>query len=205
MCYAMSSDAGVTWQKSSGEKYTIPISAATAEYVDRIPQNRGLINQTSMSADSSGFPYIATYFIPEGESVPQYHIIWQTTSGWKTRAVTTRKTPFSLSGMGTKKIPISRPQVVIDHSQKVYLIYRDQEQGNRVTVSMSKDRQLDAWKMVNVTDYSVGHWEPTLDTELWKDSQKLHLFVQKVGQGDGDWLEDIPPQPVYICEVPLHE
>ncbi|KAA5433784.1 neuraminidase, partial [Bacteroides cellulosilyticus] len=62
LCYACSFDNGVTWQKADGEKYELPIRADNAEYVCRIPQNSGLINQTSMSADGDGHPYIATYW-----------------------------------------------------------------------------------------------------------------------------------------------
>lgn len=51
MCYACSKDGGITWQKSTGEKYTLPITAATAEYAVRIPQKSELINQTSMATE----------------------------------------------------------------------------------------------------------------------------------------------------------
>lgn len=55
-------DNGVTWYKSDGEQYKLPITASNAEYACRIPQNSELINQTSMSADAGGNPYIATYW-----------------------------------------------------------------------------------------------------------------------------------------------
>ena len=53
---------GVTWYKSSGEQYELPIQIVNAEYACRLPQNCELINQTSMSADAEGNPYIATYW-----------------------------------------------------------------------------------------------------------------------------------------------
>ncbi|MGO8055575.1 BNR-4 repeat-containing protein, partial [Rhizobium leguminosarum] len=59
ICYARSKDGGKTWEKSSGEKYQSPITAANAEYALRIPQKSELINQTSMFADAQGNPYIA--------------------------------------------------------------------------------------------------------------------------------------------------
>ena len=46
MCYARSRDGGKTWEKSNGERYELPITAANAEYAWRIPQNSELINQT---------------------------------------------------------------------------------------------------------------------------------------------------------------
>ncbi|MCU0388858.1 MAG: BNR repeat-containing protein, partial [Chitinophagaceae bacterium] len=60
MCYARSNDGGRTWQKSDGTAYTLPVKASSAEYAARIPQNSDLINQTSMTTDGRGNPYIAT-------------------------------------------------------------------------------------------------------------------------------------------------
>jgi hypothetical protein len=37
---------------------------------------------------------------------------------------------------------------------------------------------------------------------LWKDSLVLNIFVQRAGQGDGETLEDLPAQPVYILGMP---
>ena len=76
MCYAKSTDGGRSWRRSSGAHYQLPITARTAEYVWRIPQGSELINQTSMAADSSGRAYIATYWRPHEESVPQYFVIY---------------------------------------------------------------------------------------------------------------------------------
>ena len=41
-------DNGVTWYKTSGERYELPIKLSNAEYACRLPQNCELINQTSM-------------------------------------------------------------------------------------------------------------------------------------------------------------
>lgn len=62
LCYARSRDGGLTWEKSDGEPYALPITADNAEYACRIPQNSELINQTGMTADGDGHPYIATYW-----------------------------------------------------------------------------------------------------------------------------------------------
>ncbi|MBC7721870.1 MAG: BNR-4 repeat-containing protein, partial [Pedobacter sp.] len=74
MCYAASDDGGITWHKSNGELYKLPITQATAEIVVSIPQKSELINQTSMTADEDGKPYIATYWKPTGTLVPQYQL-----------------------------------------------------------------------------------------------------------------------------------
>ncbi|HEY5371955.1 MAG TPA: BNR repeat-containing protein [Hanamia sp.] len=112
MCYARSRDGGKTWEKSTGEKYILPITAATAEYACHILQNSELINQTSMFADSKGQPYIVTYWCDPGADVPQYHLIYKRGKSWQIYNTAFRHTAFSLRGMGTKHIPISRPQII---------------------------------------------------------------------------------------------
>lgn len=205
MCYAKSSDGGLTWYKSTGQKYTIPITLSTAETVKSIPQKSELINQTSMYADSYGRPYIASYWKESGAVAPQYYMVYRDASGWKTKRMTDRKTNFSLSGSGTKKIPISRPQIVVDDRQTkviTYLVYRDEERDSRVSVNINTDLSTDRWLVYDLSGFSVNSWEPSLDTELWRDSTKLHVFVQKMGQGDGETLENLPAQTAYMASMP---
>lgn len=201
--YAKSSDGGRTWHRSSGEKYDLPITAQSAEYVWRIPQNSELINQTSMTADSLGNPYIATYWRPAGTTTPQYQLVYFDGKNWKHSQISQRRTPFTLSGLGTKRIPISRPQIVVDSSRnktKVIVIFRDTERGNRVTAAICNDLDGDVWNLKDLTQTDVGLWEPTFDINLWNQKKELHLFVQRVGQGDGEGLENSPPQMISILE-----
>lgn len=200
LCYACSFDNGVTWQKADGEKYELPIRADNAEYVCRIPQNSELINQTSMSADGDGHPYIATYWRASDSKIPQYRVVWHDGEAWHIRQVSDRKTPFSLRGGGTKMIPIARPRIVV-HKERAYYIFRDQEQGGKVSVAYTPSISTGKWSVTDLTDFSVDAWEPSHDTELWKHKHRLHLFVQRTGQGDGERTVELAPQSVYVLEV----
>lgn len=201
MCYARSADGGQTWQKSSGAQYQMPITARTAEYAWRIQPGSELINQTSMSADALGRPYIATYFRPPGELVPQYHIIYLDGERWRSSQVTHRTTPFSLSGQGTRRIPISRPQILVRSAGtrvEGFMVFRDSERGHRVSVAVTQDIIGGAWVIRDLTKGSVGMWEPTYDEAAWKKRKEIHLLIQRVGQGEGESLEDIPAQMLSI-------
>lgn len=77
MGYARSNDGGMTWEKSTGEKYVLPITEATAEYAARIPQKSELINSTSTAADEEGRPCIATYWRSAESTIPQYRLIYK--------------------------------------------------------------------------------------------------------------------------------
>ena len=57
------------------------------------------------------------------------------------------------------------------------------------------------WKISDLTPFSVDAWEPSYDSELWKEKRQLHLFVQHSKQGDGERTVESEPQPVYVLEV----
>ena len=200
ICYAKSTDAGKTWLKSTGEKYVLPITADNAEYVRRIPQKSELINQTTMTVDSKGRPLIATYWRPEGTRVPQYHLTYYDGQSWHTTQVGRRKTPFTLSGGGTKRLSISRPKILADLQDRICMIFRDDERNGRVSVAVCQDPKRIQWRTKDLTDHSVGLWEPSYDSVLWQRENLLHLFLQNVEQKDRDVMEDIPPTMVSVLE-----
>lgn len=206
LCYARSRDGGKTWEKSTGEPYALPIRAATAEYAAAIPQKSELINQTSMVADDAGHPYIATYWRDSGATVPQYHIVYNNNGRWRSQNTAFRKTPFSLGGTGTRRIPIARPQLVCRQSggaTAAVLVFRDAERGDKVSAAFSSDIQNGQWTLKDFTADPVGSWEPTYDTELWKEKHLLHLFVQHVEQADSEGKTNTPPQMIEVLEIKL--
>ncbi|MDR2414125.1 MAG: BNR repeat-containing protein [Odoribacteraceae bacterium] len=200
LCYARSRDGGATWENSRGQAYALPVRASTAEYACRVPMNSELINQTSMCADDEGRPRIATYW-KEGEGgVPQFRVAWLDDAGeWRVNDLGFRSTPFSLRGGGTKRVPVSRPQVVAGKALQV--IFRDEERGNRVSIARCDDLAGNAWSVRDLTSFPVGSWEPTYDTELWRARGILHLFVQRVEQVDGEGQADVAPAMIHVLEV----
>lgn len=204
LCYARSYDGGVSWENSKGEKYNLPITAAKSEIACPVPQNSELINQTSMVTDAKGNPYIATYWREQDSDIPQYHIVYYRGKKWNDLNLGFRKTPFSLKGTGTKRIPVSRPQVVAKikgKSTELSLLFRDEERGGKASVAISKDIKKNKWEIRDLTDFSLGSWEPSFDTELWRSKGLLHVFVQKVEQIDGEGKADVEPQMVNVLEI----
>jgi BNR repeat-containing family member len=203
LCYACSKDGGLSWQKSNGEQYVLPIKKATAEYATSIPQNSELINQTSMTTDEGGHPYIASYWKDSGTNIPQYHIVYNSSGQWVSRNTGFRKTAFSLSGMGTKHIPIARPQIISWGNSKnlsIAFIFRDEERSNKVSVALCNNLEQNKWHLTDLTQASVDAWEPGFDTELWKHKKILDLFVQRTAQADAEGITSMPPQMVKVLE-----
>ena len=200
ICYAKSTDRGRTWQKSTGQKYQLPITADNAEYVYRIPQNSELINQTSMTVDSKDRPMIATYWRLEPKVFPQYHLVFFDGKKWQRSQASQRQSDFSLSGVGTKYLPISRPKILADKEDNLYMIFRDDDRNGRISIAVCDDPERRKWTIMDLTEDSVGQWEPAFDPVLWKRENKLHLFKQNVVQRDRDVLDNTPPQMVSVLE-----
>jgi hypothetical protein len=159
-----------------------------------------------MYADEDGNPFIASYWKDKSDSIPQYHVIYKTEAEWTVQNTGFRKTEFSLSGAGTKRIPISRPQILSfkkGNTNAVILLYRDEERGNKVSVAVNNNINVNKWQLKDVTATTVGSWEPTYDTELWKHKKQLNLFVQYTDQKDGESKADILPQPVQVLEIKI--
>lgn len=206
--YARSSDGGKTWTKSSGEAYTLPITFANSEIAAKVPQKHELINQTSMTADAKGRPYIATYWRPEGTEYPQYHVVYFDGGAWHTSQVGELKTRFRLGGGGTKRLPLSRPQILsreVDGKLKAYLVFRAEERGNVATLASCEDlaavKNGSGWTFRDLTTSSLGQWEPSYDPTVWARDKTLHLFIQRAEQVDGEGVGTLAPQTVGILEV----
>ncbi len=203
LAYARSRDGGITWERTNGEPYDLPITPGTAEYALRIPENSTMMNQTAMDANSRGRPYIVNYWAPEGSDVPQYHIVYHDGEVWRDSQISQLTQPFKLRGGGTMAPPLSRPQIVVDTSDghdRVIVIFRAEERGGRVSVTTSNALEKGEWQTRDLHEMPVGSWEPSYDTELWRHEKKLHLFVQRVGQRDHEQSVDMDPTMVYVLE-----
>lgn len=204
LCYAKSADGGLSWTKSDGTPYQLPITQDSAEIAQAIPQKHELINQTSMCVDGEGHPIIATYWRPEGTEVVQYFIVRHNGAKWSSSQVSERAVPFSLSGGGSKQIPISRPQVLAKSEggkTAVYLVYRDvTENEGKAILASCPNIAAGKWERRAITDFGVRYWEPSYDHIRWDRDKVLSLYVQTVGQGDGETLEKIGVTPVYVFD-----
>lgn len=202
--YARSSDGGKTWTKSDGSIYNLPITAENAEYVCRINQGSELINQTSMTTDHQGYIYIVNYWTPEGSEIPQFHVVFGNNARWQSQNTDWRQSAFSLSGYGTKKIPISRPEIISWKNQgltSIGIIFRDEERGNKISLATNYDIWHSAtWKIIDINDNNWGEWEPNYDLNLWDKNKSLNLFAQKVQQLDSEGVSDYHSSSVQVIE-----
>ena len=96
-------------------------------------------------------------------------------------------------------IPMARPRIVVDGGE-IFYVFRDEERGSKVSLAHATDVANSKWSISDLTDFTVGAWEPSHDTELWKSRKRLHLFVQHAKQGDGERVVEFAPQSVLVYE-----
>jgi len=80
------------------------------------------------------------------------------------------------------------------------LIYRDMERNDKVSVLICNDITQRRWEVKDLTTASVGLWEPSYDKEIWRKNKVLHLFVERVEQGDAETTKAIAPQEIQVLE-----
>ncbi len=184
LCYARSDDGGLTWSDSNGRRLPVPITADTAEYALRIPQQRSLMNPPAIAADEQGEPVLANYWAPEGSDVPQYHVVHKVAGRWRVGVVTARATAFVLRGTATKRPPLSRSILAV-RDGRALLVFRDDEHGGRVTGYVADAPGLSTWKRHLLTREGVGAWEPSFDPIAFRDHGAVEMLLQRVEQNDG--------------------
>jgi BNR repeat-containing family member len=200
ICYAKSEDGGKTWLKSSGEIYSLPITQKNAEIVCPIPQDRDLMNQTSMVVNSAGNIYITTFWRPKGKTIPQTMIVYYNGKTWNTMQVGRRSIPFRLKGTGTLTNPMGPPKIIVDDQDRVYVIIREEERKNRITAVCCEDISNPQWIYKDLTNFSVETYEPSYDSTLWKEKKLLHLFVQTTGDLKQKKYKKWKESMVYVLE-----
>ena len=204
MCFAVSNDQGKTWHRSDNSTYELPITLANAEVVHAIPQHSNLMNQTAMTADEDGNAYIVTYFKEHKDSCTQFYVIYQENDAWKVSQATNRTLDFELGGVGSKSVPISRPQIIageIDGEKTLGIVYRDEEFNNNIVFSYWQPKVSNTWTQKVVSPYPVERYEPSFDSEKWKVEKQLDLYFQRVGQGQNEGLSTMAAQEVGVLEI----
>ena len=189
VCYAQSTDGGISWTTAAGKPQELPINALNCETALVVPTSHGLINQTSIAADADGHPYICTFFKPVKNPVTQLMVVHFDGNVWKSSQVGERLTELNLGGIGTKRLLLSRPLILIDDSQKqakVNVIFRDVDRGDKITVASTANIDQEPWTFKDLTLDAYGSWEPTGDDSLWRRDKTINLFVQNTNQLDSN-------------------
>jgi hypothetical protein len=200
--YACSHDNGLTWQTSHKRPYKLPITQVNAETIHPVSPGSNLINQTSMALDGRNRPHIV-FYADDPNGVPQYQHLWFDGKVWHHQVVSNRTQAFSLQGGGTLQIPISRPEIVIDQKDNVFILTRGDHTQNRLAATFLPAPNY-AYQVNNfqiVAEEDIGFAEPIIDRERWQQENRLTLLLQHNEQPNHDLGHQPVQHPVSLIDI----
>lgn len=169
--YAVSPDGGVTWQKTDGTPYAMPITQSNSDLVVSIPEGFSYINQTSMTVDMNDRPVVASRWAPEagsGNDQAQQMLEWFDGTDWQVSQIT---------DFAPGSSPGRRPAVLVDQDHRVLVLISGSSLGNMV-LAHSMDREN--WDFLALDD-GPNSLEPTYDLERWQRDGVISMLYQRTG------------------------
>lgn len=202
VCYAKSFDGGKSWYSSNMKPFRLPITQVNAEVVCAISPGSNLINQSSMAVDSHNQPHIV-FYANDSNSIVQYQHLWFNGRYWQHQIISRRTHAFDLCGGGTLRIPISRPDIVIDSSDNVFVIYRGDLTEDRMAALCLKAPHY-LYKQENqqlINSESLGFAEPVIDRLRWQQDQVLSMLIQYNDQPNHDVGHTHVAAPILLIDT----
>lgn len=205
--YARSTDWGMSWEASNGQALPLPITPVRTETIYGTPPGCGLMNQCGATVDSSGRPFVVFYM--SGGTKTKFILMWHDGAAWAQRTLSDVHEGFTLKGRGTLRLPISRPDVVIDRSDRVWLVYRDGALRNRMAaIRLDPPDYLAATaRKFLLWSRDIGHCEPVVDRGRLAQDGVLSMFLQRTEQGDreGEVASCPSNSPTFVADWHLND
>lgn len=209
--YLTSPDGGKHWFTSTGQPLQLPVTQVNSETIVPIGPGANLMNQSGAALDNYGNP-LSVYYANDSFGIPQYQLIRHQPelqaqsnlqaniplpmvhSKWINTLVSQRTQPFHLEGIGTLKLPISRPDVVVLPDNTPLMIYRAEE----------TQQCLVAKNLTTQVEYPlsppVGDAEPVIDHHRWQRDGVLSMLIQHCEQGHQEGFPPIKASSISISE-----
>jgi hypothetical protein len=174
-CYGYSDDDGVSWKKSDGSAYTLPITKASSEKIittNYPTTDSPILNQGGLEVDMSGYPH-AAILVNDSGSRRQVHHVWFDGTSWHDDTLTAYTVTASSS----------RPAVATFSDGTVWILFVTNGSGRPrylrvldVTVPTAVVE-----KVILATD--LLSYEPAFDTQALYSRDELHLLPHMARDG----------------------
>jgi hypothetical protein len=195
--FARSPD-GRRWFTSHGVELSLPMTQVNSEIVWPTTPGATIGNMCSSAVDSQDRPHIVGYGADSPDGVPQYRHIWFDGSGWQCQTLSERTEPF---GLLVWNVPMSRPEILIDRDDSVYVIYRcDITEHRLVAQRLEPPNYEPPGTILKLWPEDLGRSEPIVDRVRWARDGVLSMLVQRAAQPDQRAKQDLPPEQVSIVD-----
>lgn len=199
--YARSEDWGKTWLATNGQAFRLPITPVNSETALATAPGSNLINQGGAGASKDGRPFAVCY-VNDSNGIPQYAVVWHDGQRWHNQQLLRQRTGFNLSGRGTLRLPMSRPDVVIDSDETAWLIFRAESTGNQMASLPLRGpkHRADSQLLQRLWEYDLGYCEPVIDRARWCRDGVLSMLLQRTDQGDQEGIGELAQSDVYLAD-----
>lgn len=187
--YAVSDPSANVWESSDGFPFALPITPVNSESALGTRPGRNLINQSGAAVNSKGDPF-AVSFMTAPDGVLRYFLLWRKGNEWHQRWLPLGDESFDLKGHGTLPCPLGRPDIIIDSSDTVWIIFRASFSGNRISaLPLCGPEYIANSNMLQVLWHEdLLFYEPVIDRVRWARDNILSMYVQRADQGDEESL-----------------
>ena len=187
--YAYSDDKGVTWKKSDGSTYSLPIQPATSDVVlNTASSGSGLLNSAlnGLSVDAAGKVH-AVCMRRDGSSYTQFYYITNKSGSWVTTAVTGWDYTYDISVNPISNI-VARPDIACMPDGRVLIIYRHsaRERGALWALDVTNTSYTRRFKLVDV---DLQAYEPVYSGQALRETGRL-VMLCCVCQANGNASTD---------------
>lgn len=175
--YMKSTDGGLTWKKSTGVSYTLPVTHATAEIIlETANTGAGLLNQNGFEVDDNNLPHVA-YFRYDANGYSNVFHLYHDGSVWVEKQVTQFTKVNSMLETAGEYMNLSRPSI-FTMENRVFIVYRVKYSNKKGSVRMVEvTPSLDQYPDFSILNLDLYDWEPTFDTQALYNRQELHMLV----------------------------
>ncbi|EKO3777309.1 hypothetical protein P0F24_002374, partial [Vibrio metschnikovii] len=133
----------------------------------------------------------------------QYQHLYFDGKKWNHQFISKRTNAFDLCGGGTLRIPISRPEIIIDDNDNVFVIYRGDITENKLASLLLSPPHY-TYNPLNekiIYTESVGSAEPIIDRLRWQNEKILSILVQYNDQPNHDINHGDLSMPISIVDL----
>lgn len=172
---------GTNFYRVDGSAQTVPITPANCNIAVSVPLNNYLLNQCASAVDSYGKPHYA--YIRDG-SDPAYQQLYH---GWVDQSNVGHEAQLTgthiVYGVPSEDV-LTRPEIVIDGSDKVYIVVKNKVFGVGLYLLSSADWVT--WTQQRLFATDVGSYEPNHDPYIWRvDGDLAMMIFPWLGTGTG--------------------
>lgn len=170
------SDDGVTWYRTGGVQYTLPINHGTCEIAVDVPQGSGIHAMGGFDVDTNGLPHYSNVKYDAGGKTQIWHV-WFDGSSWQNQFVTTDLNYTMDMSVPVASEEVARPSVVCTASGRTLILWRTNYSGRRGYLWCSDVTDGVPRPAFPLVDLEMYYYEPTFDTRALVERNELAMML----------------------------